>query len=242
MIFRIYSINMRPNMMQNRIEFNQADDRIRDIFFNHGFEDMPHDTRHLFTQFFFELMEEQKHHNSTRLRTLREVVIKHFVDSLMVLKVVKLEFPLLDVGTGPGFPGIPLKIMLPDDQIILAEGVQKRVEFLKKMRESLKLKKLDIIGRQVNEDFHYPVQAVITRAFAETADTLAQVINCVKTGGKVFLMKGPNVDAELKTAQKLWSSYFRLIQDVPYELPHTPHRRRMIVYQKIAGKVLKDEV
>ncbi|MGE3975097.1 MAG: 16S rRNA (guanine(527)-N(7))-methyltransferase RsmG [Bdellovibrionales bacterium] len=226
-------------MMQNEKDFNQIDDRIRDIFHNHGFEDIPHTTRHQFTRFYIELMEEQKHHNSTRLRTLREVVIKHFVDSLMVLKVAKLEFPLLDVGTGPGFPGIPLKIMLPEPQILLAEGVQKRVEFLKRMRETLNLKKLDIIGRQVNEDFHYPVQAVITRAFAETPDTLRQVMNCLKTGGKVFLMKGPNVDAELKTAEREWGEYFRLIENKPYELPHTPHQRRMVIYQKMAHKELE---
>jgi 16S rRNA (guanine527-N7)-methyltransferase len=232
---------MLSNMTQNQLPFHQADDRIRDLFYNHGFKEIPHETRHVFTNFYLELMEEQKHHNSTRLRTLREVVIKHFIDSLMVLNVVRLEFPLLDVGTGPGFPGIPLKIMLPDDQIILAEGVQKRVEFLKRMRSKLNLQKLDIIGRQVNEDFLYPVQAVITRAFADTSDTLDQVLNCVKTGGKVFLMKGPNVDAELKVASAKWGNHFQLIDDIPYKLPSTPHERRLIVYKKIKGRELKDD-
>lgn len=214
------------------LSFDEADDRIRDVLHNHGIQDLNHTQRRLLTEFFFMLMEEQKHHNSTRLRTLREVALKHFVDCLMVLKVTQLSFPLLDVGTGPGFPGIPLKIMLPDEQIVLAEGVQKRVEFLKRVREKLHLQNLDIIGRQVNLDFFYPVKAAITRAFADTSETLIQVSNCLQTGGKVFLMKGPNVDEELKAVKKLSKSY-QLIQDTSYELPNSPHKRRMLVFEKI---------
>jgi 16S rRNA (guanine527-N7)-methyltransferase len=218
--------------MMRQFDFEQADDRIRDILHNHGFGDVSHERRRLLTEFYLMLMEEQKFHNSTRLRTLREVALKHFVDCLMVLRVTKLEFPLLDVGTGPGFPGIPLKVMLPEEPLVLAEGVQKRVEFLKRVRDRLALPKLDIIGRQVNLDFFYPVPAAITRALAAVSETLIQVSNCVQTGGKVFLMKGPNVDAEIEAARSLSKSY-RLIQDTPYVLPHSPHERRMLVYQKV---------
>jgi 16S rRNA (guanine527-N7)-methyltransferase len=212
--------------------FEEANDRIRDVFRNHDFDDVTHAQRRQLTEFFLMLMDEQKNHNSTRLRTLREVALKHYVDCLMVLRVTKLEFPLLDVGTGPGFPGIPLKIMRPDDQIILAEGVQKRVEFLKKVREKLQLKNLDIIGRQVNMDFFYPVRAAITRAFADTSETLIHVSNCVQTGGKVFLMKGPNVEDEVKASKKLSKTY-KLIQNTAYSLPNSPHERRMLVFEKI---------
>ena len=63
---------------------------------------------------------------------------------IIILKHTKLQFPLLDVGTGPGFPGIPLKIVFPNEQIYLGEGVQKRVEFLKYVREELQLPNLKI--------------------------------------------------------------------------------------------------
>jgi len=215
-----------------RFSFDEADDRIRDVLCNHDFGDLPHRERRSLTEFYFMLMEEQKHHNSTRLRTLREVALKHFVDCLMVLRVTKLQFSLLDVGTGPGFPGIPLKIMLPDEPIVLAEGVQKRVEFLKRVREKLALKNLDIIGRQVNLDFYYPVKAAITRAFADTSETLIQVSNCVQTGGRVYLMKGPNVEEEILAAKKLAKSY-KLIENTSYTLPNSPHQRRMLVFEKI---------
>ena len=226
------NLRQRREFKTEHFSFEEADDRIRDVFRNHDFDDVSHAHRRMFTEFFFMLMEEQKSHNSTRLRTLREVALKHFVDCLMVLRVTKLEFPLLDVGTGPGFPGIPLKIMLPDSPIILAEGVQKRVEFLKRVREKLNLKNLDIIGRQVNEEFCYPVRAAITRAFADTSETLVHVSNCVQTGGKVFLMKGPNIEDEIAAAKKLSKSY-KLLENTSYSLPNSPHERRMLVFEKI---------
>jgi len=213
--------------------FQEGYERIADVLYNHDFKDLDPDALTKLTKFFFLLLEEQSSHNSTRLRTLREVAIKHFVDCLIVPRIVNLNFPLLDVGTGPGFPGIPLKILYPLEQIILAEGVQKRVEFLKRVREILQLEKLDIIGRQVSADFEYPVRAVITRAFAEVSETLNQIQNCLQTGGKLFLMKGPNVDPEIKRAQETWGSKFKLIEDKPYTLPHTPHERRLLVYQKL---------
>ncbi|HEX4923352.1 MAG TPA: 16S rRNA (guanine(527)-N(7))-methyltransferase RsmG, partial [Bdellovibrionales bacterium] len=215
------------------LSFQEAHDRIADILYNHDLKNLSADTLQKLTKFFFLLLEEQSSHNSTRLRTLREVAIKHYVDCLIVPRIVKLSFPLLDVGTGPGFPGIPLKILYPDEQIILAEGVQKRVEFLKRVREILKLEKLDIIGRQVNADFMYPVPAVITRAFAEVSLTLSQIQNCLQKGGKLYLMKGPNVGPEIKEAEEQWGTKFRLIEDKPYTLPHTPHERRMLVYEKL---------
>ncbi|MEQ1878372.1 MAG: 16S rRNA (guanine(527)-N(7))-methyltransferase RsmG [Bdellovibrionia bacterium] len=210
----------------------EARDRIADILYNHDFKDLDEDTLAKLTKFFFMLQEEQSSHNSTRLRTLREVVIKHYVDCLIVPRIVKLKFPLLDVGTGPGFPGVPLKILFPTDQIILAEGVQKRVEFLKRVREVLKLEKLDIIGRQVNSGFEYPVPAVITRAFAEVSETMDQVQNCLQRGGLLYLMKGPNVDPEIARAREAWGKRFKLVEDKAYVLPHTPHERRLLVYEK----------
>lgn len=214
------------------MSFNEADDRINDIFCNHGFEDFPHKERQMLTSFYFLLMEDQKNHSSTRLLTLREVAIKHFIDCLMVQRLTELTFPMMDVGTGPGFPGIPLKILNPAGHIYLAEGVQKRVEFLKIAREKLDLQKLDIIGRKIDHDVHYPMQSIITRAFADTSDTLHQVFNCIKPGGKVYLMKGPNVDDELKLAVKKFDKEYKLLKDISYELPKTPHQRRLVIFER----------
>lgn len=223
------------NKKKENFSFNEADDRIYDIFRHHGFSDFDHAKRQTLTKFYFLILESQKTHNFTRLVNLREVAIKHFIDSLLPAQLTELKFPLLDIGTGPGFPGIPLKIMFPkkEQRILLAEGVQSRVEFLKHAREELKLEGLDIIGKYIDESFVYPVNGVITRAVEDVQNTLRKSINCLQTGGRVYLMKGPNVDPEIKTAQKEWGEYYELVEDHEYEILNTPHRRRLLVYEKL---------
>ncbi|MCM2282989.1 MAG: class I SAM-dependent methyltransferase, partial [Bdellovibrionaceae bacterium] len=207
----------RHRKPQESYSFAEADDRIRDIFRNHsfgdGFGDYPHDKRNQLTRFYQLLMENQKTENFTRLLSLRDVAIKHFIDSLMVTQLTDLDFPLLDMGTGPGLPGIPLKIHFPEERILLAEGVQRRVNFLKTVRDDMQLKNLDILGRNINETCMYPVQGVITRAVEDARNTLGNVLYCLQNGGRVFLMKGPGVDPEIPVALKTWSEYFRLEKD-----------------------------
>lgn len=214
-------------------DFSEADDRLYDLFRNHGFGDLPHSLRHQFVRFYQLLMQEQENQNFTRLVNLKDVAIKHFVDSMMVPKVCTLQFPLIDMGTGPGFPGIPLKILFPKERIILAEGVQKRVEFLKKVREELKLENLDIIGRNVDEEFLLPVQGVITRAVEDISNTMRNASGCLQTGGYLYFMKGPGVDPEIAAAEKKWAGIYELVRDECYTLPETPHQRRMLVYKKL---------
>ncbi len=238
----------KHRMPTENYSLNEADDRIYDIFRNHDFGDFPHKQRQQLTRFYGLLMEHQQKQNFTRLLNLREVAIKHFIDSLMVLKVAELSFPLLDVGTGPGFPGIPLKIALPDQRIILAEGIQKRVEFLKIVREDMGLQKLDIIGRNVNPSFMYPVNGVITRAVEDASNTLGNVLQCLQTGGRVFLMKGPNCEPEIEPALKQWGEFYELEKNISYSLPNSQHERRLLIFKKIRrapdvdlGKIIEAE-
>ncbi|MES3038551.1 MAG: 16S rRNA (guanine(527)-N(7))-methyltransferase RsmG [Bdellovibrionota bacterium] len=219
----------------------EANDRLYDIFRNHDMNWITHEQRKQLCQFYVILMENQKVHNFTRLVNFRDIAIKHFIDCLVVKQITELKFPLLDMGTGPGFPGIPLKILFPQDKIILAEGVQKRVEFLKVVREKLELKELDIIGRNIDQTFVYPVNGVITRAVEEVSNTLKNVSQCLQVGGKVYLMKGPGVDPEIKSAKAEWKEYFKLVQDVAYELPKTTQARRLVVFEKIKALPLPDD-
>ena len=185
-------------------------------------------------------MKNQEHQNFTRLLKIKDVAIKHFINSLIVSKLVDLKFPLMDLGTGPGFPGIPLKIRYKKEKILLAEGVQKRVEFLKLVREELKLENLDIIGRNINEYFVYPVQSVITRAVEDIPNTLRNVLSCVQEGGRVYFMKGPSVDPEIEMAEEL-KEFYLLEKDIAYDLKHTGNHRRLVVYQKIKNAELPDD-
>ncbi|MBV2169979.1 MAG: 16S rRNA (guanine(527)-N(7))-methyltransferase RsmG [Bdellovibrio sp.] len=222
-------------------ELNEANDRLADVFRNHGFDLVNHQQRMQLAQFYRLLMLNQEKENFTRLLKLRDIAIKHFIDSIIITQYTKLQFPLLDVGTGPGFPGIPLKIMFPEEKILLGEGVQRRVEFLKHVRSEMKLKNLDILGRNINEHCVYPVKGAITRAVEDIGNTLGNVINCVQVGGRVYFMKGPGVDPEIKAAKENWSEYYKLVEDVAYTLPQTPHERRLVVYEKIKPRPLPEE-
>ncbi|MGE0529183.1 MAG: 16S rRNA (guanine(527)-N(7))-methyltransferase RsmG [Bdellovibrionales bacterium] len=213
--------------------FEEADSRLYDILRHHGFEDFPHEERRRLVEFYILLMNHQLRDNVTRLVKFRDIAIKHFIDSLMVPRLCTLRFPLLDLGTGPGFPGIPLKIHFPDEKIILAEGVRRRVDFLKAVRAQMRFKELQIVGRNVDENFQLPVQGVITRALEDISSTLKNVSQCLETGGRVFFMKGPNVDPEIQAAEQRWEKYFKLEQDLNYDLPQTPHRRRLVIYRKL---------
>ena len=220
---------------------NETNDRLADIFHNHNFDLVSHEQRQQLAQFYRLLMQNQEHQNFTRLLKLRDVAIKHFIDSIIILKHTELLFPLIDVGTGPGFPGIPLKIMFPKEKILLGEGVQKRVEFLKQVRADMKLENLDIVGRNINQFFVYPVNGVITRAVEDIGNTLGNVISSLQLGGCVYFMKGPGVDPEIQPALDKWSEFYRLKADVAYSLPHTTHDRRLVVFEKIKHADLPDD-
>ncbi len=218
----------------------EANDRLADIFRNHNFR-CTHAERRKLAQFYFLMMQNQEHQNFTRLLKIKDIAIKHFIDSMILTEMVEFKFPLIDVGTGPGFPGIPLKIRFPDQKILLGEGVQKRVEFLKNVRQELRLENLDIIGRNINEHFVYPVQSVITRAVEDIPNTLRNVISCLQKGGHVYFMKGPGVDPEIMMAEKELSEFYKLEKNIAYDLMHTQNHRRLVVYQKIKNAPLPED-
>ncbi|MBK9322721.1 MAG: class I SAM-dependent methyltransferase [Bdellovibrionaceae bacterium] len=217
----------------------EANDRLADIFRNHGFQ-CGHKERLQLAVFYRLLMENQEKENFTRLLKLRDIAIKHFIDCMIVSELTELKFPLLDVGTGPGFPGIPLSLLHPDKKIILAEGVQRRVEFLKHVREQMNLTELDIVGRNINKHFVYPVHGVITRAVEDIRNTLGNVLSCLQLGGRVYFMKGPGVDPEIPQALKEYGEYYQLAKDIPYSLPETPHLRRLVIFEKIKNAPLPE--
>jgi 16S rRNA (guanine527-N7)-methyltransferase len=172
----------------------------------------------------------------TRITGFESMVIKHYVDCMVVAQRTKLPNYLLDIGTGPGFPAIPLKILQPETQWVLAEHRPKRVQFLKDVCRELKLEDMGIFAHKVTlENFTLPVNGVITRALEEIPKTLKRSSGFLSKGGLVFFMKGPAVDQELKEMKnqvKLLEQY-ELTHDFSYELPKIRHQRRLVVYRKI---------
>ena len=175
--------------------------------------------------------------NLTRIRNFENMVLKLYADSILPALHTPLPSPLLDLGTGPGMPGIPLKIFRPDLHILLAESRQNRTVFLKKAIAGVGLPGLDVVDRGIAPDYDRPVAGVITRAVEPIADTLARVAGCLMQDGMVIFMKGPRCDEELERASKTFASVYELADDIPYRIPHTPHRRRLVVFRRMVKPI-----
>ena len=170
----------------------------------------------------------------TRLIEFESVVVKHYIDSIFVGQLMELPSPLVDVGTGAGFPGIPLKIRYPHLDLTLAEQRPRRISFLQEAIATLGLEHVRTFKqRVVSRSFTTPMRGVITRAVEPIAKTLLRTSGCTRTGSQVIFMKGPGVDAELKEARREFRADYRVTLDRAYSLPHTPFERRLVVFERL---------
>ncbi|WP_233579155.1 16S rRNA (guanine(527)-N(7))-methyltransferase RsmG [Tautonia sociabilis] len=176
--------------------------------------------------------------NLTRIRNFENMVLKHYVDSLLVLKHVDLPSPLVDMGSGAGLPGIPLKIARPEVHIILAEPRGARAAFLRAACERLGLQGAEVHAGKVGPHFTRAVEGVISRAVATIPETLERVAYCLRPGGRMIFLKGPECDDEIAEAGRELASSYRLVGDVADRIPGTEHRRRFVVYERLDAPVV----
>jgi 16S rRNA (guanine(527)-N(7))-methyltransferase RsmG len=173
--------------------------------------------------------------NLTRIHNFENMVLKHYVDSLLVLNLEELPSPLMDMGSGPGLPGIPLKIARPDVEMVLAEPRGARAEFLGEVIRRLGLDGIEVFAGKVSTRFGGDFAGVITRAVASIPETLDRVANALKPCGKMLFMKGPDCSEEIAEAARTHADLFRLVADHAYSIPGTPHERRLVVYERLEG-------
>lgn len=146
--------------------------------------------------------------NLTAIKEPTEIAVKHFVDSCSVLNYVKIKknAKVIDIGTGAGFPGIPLKILREDLDITLLDSLNKRLVFLNEVAKELNLElntvhsRAEDLGRQENHREQYDI--AISRAVAPLNVLSEYSIPFVRKGGKFISMKGPNVQSEIDEAKK----------------------------------------
>jgi 16S rRNA (guanine(527)-N(7))-methyltransferase RsmG len=175
--------------------------------------------------------------NLTRIHNFENMVVKLYADSILPALQTTLPSPLMDLGSGPGMPGIPLKIFRPDLQIRLAESRRPRIDFLKMALAELSLSGIEVIERGIAADYDRPVAGVITRAVEPITDTLARVAGCLERQGMVIFMKGPRCDAEIEAAADRAKDEYILTDDIPYQIPHSPHRRRLVCYRRKTDRI-----
>jgi 16S rRNA (guanine527-N7)-methyltransferase len=169
----------------------------------------------------------------TRLHSFDSMVLKLYIDSALVATLVDLPSPLLDLGTGAGFPGIPLKIVRPDVRLILAEAKHKRVAFLREVVAHLGLKGVDIVPHRIGRRLEQPPAAVITRAVETMQATLARVSPWLPLGSRVLFMKGPESQEEVETVRHDFAADYCIRLDRRYSIPQSPHQRRLVVVERV---------
>lgn len=182
------------------------------------------------------LLEYNQHTNLTAIRDINEVYLKHFYDSLTIVKAINLKEvnTLLDIGTGPGFPGMVLKIIYPHLQTTLMDSNNKKINFLKALAQELNLNVEIIYGRAeefiVNRREYYDV--VTSRAVA-SLDILAELsIPYVKTNGLFVAMKS-NYQEELQATLPILKKLDSKVEKIEkFSLPKIEANRAIICIRK----------
>ncbi len=171
--------------------------------------------------------------NLTRVHNFEAMVQKLYMDSILPCRIIDLPSPLMDLGSGAGMPGIPLKIANPEVEIVLAESRGNRIEFLEIALRELGLKKISVLGHGVRPSTGIPVNGVITRAVETIRKTLERITGSLAKGGLAIFMKGPACEEEIEEARDRFGRRFRLIGVHHYFIPNSPYERRLVVFERL---------
>lgn len=198
-----------------------------------GLKDLsqPHTPEHvrLFLIYLSELKRWNMAYNLTSLKSDEDIIVKHFLDSLLYLKgMPEGEMSVMDVGSGAGFPGIPLKIMRPEIFLYLLEPSRKKATFLRHMVKLLGFDAVEVIEKRVEELKSPAVDAAVTRALFTIKDFCEKAMPLVKRRGRLILSKGPKVKEELKEVEGKKMKF----EILALRLPLTDIHRFMVIVTK----------
>ncbi len=189
---------------------------------------------HAFMLYLSELKKWNKAYNLTALKTDDDIIIKHFLDSLLYMKTLPVKaLNLADAGTGAGFPGIPVKIVSPDIELTLIESSRKKCTFLRHIIRTLKFsgihvieERLENIGKENQQSF----DVIVSRATFNIKEFVKLACPYVKKGGILILNKGPKVEAELRE-----SGHLPIREIIKLQLPVINAVRNLIVLECYNG-------
>lgn len=177
--------------------------------------------------------------NLTAITEPQEIILKHFVDSLTINKYIKEKESIVDVGTGAGFPGIPLKIIRDDINIVLVDSLNKRIKFLDDVIQKLGLKNIKTVHARAEEfgrmkEYREKFDKATSRAVANLATLLEYLMPLIKVDGKCICMKGSEIKDEISQSQKAIKILGGKIENIDtFKLPNSDINRNILIVKKI---------
>lgn len=197
----------------------------------------------LFTTYESELLIWNEKFNLTAIREPEGIRTKHFLDSLSILAELKSPPPLrlIDVGTGAGFPGLPLKILLPSMRLTLVESVGKKAAFCRHIADTLQLENVEVITARVedlgqNTAYREKFDWAVARAVAAMPVLAEYLLPLVHVGGAILAQKGESAHAEVQSAAKairILGGSLRKVASVT--LPGVAEERFLVIMDKTAA-------
>ncbi len=194
-----------------------------------------------FDQYYSLLLEKNKVMNLTRITDEEEIIIKHFADSLMIGQVVDMNRveSLIDVGTGAGFPGVPIKIIWPEIKVTLLDSLDKRVGFLKEVIVELELEDIETVhGRAENfgQDVNYreSFDLCVSRAVADLSVLSEYCVPFVKEQGEFISYKADGSEEEIHNAKNAIETLGGSLERIATEtIPGADLKRQFAIIRKI---------
>ena len=192
----------------------------------------------MFDTYYQILVTYNEHTNLTRITERKDVDIKHFYDSLSLAKTIDLTriSTLCDMGSGAGFPSIPLKIIYPELKVTIIDSAGKRIAFLKMLVETLNLNDVQLVYNRIEKHaaaYQESFDLVIARALGKLPMIIEMGVPMLKVGGMLIAYKGQNYESEIlnskRALQKLGS---KLIEEIHYTLPLDMGNRAHLIIEK----------
>lgn len=189
-----------------------------------------------FDTYYQELVSYNEKVNLTAITEVNEVFTKHFLDSILSIDAIPVNSSVVDVGTGAGFPSLPIKIVRPDIKLTMVDSLNKRVNFLNSLCDKMKIESTNVHARV--EDFaknnREKFDVAVARAVAKLNTLLEYLLPLVKVGGLVIAYKGANLAEEFMEADTALEVLGgKVLKSLRFDLPNGHGERNILIIEKV---------